>query len=421
DFKIGDRVFVGGIKPGIIAYIGEVQFSSGCWAGVVLDSAVGKNDGSVNGVRYFMCEPRRGIFSNLSKLSNSNNSSLNVLDININSSVTSPGSAFSTPSQPSVTPLSALPRRKTSVGSNSSHGSGKQLSNDLTNNQTSDSSAANLSSLPFKLGDHVVVSGSKNGIVKFIGEAEFAKGVWVGVDLREPLGKNDGSVAGKRYFQCTPMHGLFAPIHKVEICKVMARLLPTSATPAGIRSQQQQQHRQQQQQQQNFQHQPHQISSHRYQIKNQLSNINNSSNNNLMTASWSNNTNNSNNIMNSRGTLKEKEEHVEQLIKERDLDRSEFIKTAAQVDEMESQLMLMQSEKKKYEAGMSEELERAKELICKLESSKADLKMQLIEEKRKLEDMQFSLEELNIEKHDIQVAIELLFIIFSLFLFSTKL
>ena len=32
--------------------------------------------------------------------------------------------------------------------------------------------------------------------------------------------------------------------------------------------------------------------------------------------------------------LKEKQEHVEQLLKERDLERSEFAKTAAQIDEV---------------------------------------------------------------------------------------
>lgn len=41
-FIIGERVWVGGTKPGQIAYIGETQFAPGEWAGVVLDQPIGK-------------------------------------------------------------------------------------------------------------------------------------------------------------------------------------------------------------------------------------------------------------------------------------------------------------------------------------------------------------------------------------------
>lgn len=40
---IGDRVWVGGTKPGRIAYIGETKFAPGDWAGVVLDEPIGKD------------------------------------------------------------------------------------------------------------------------------------------------------------------------------------------------------------------------------------------------------------------------------------------------------------------------------------------------------------------------------------------
>lgn len=40
-FIIGDRVYVGGSKPGQIAYIGDTKFAPGEWAGVVLDDAIG--------------------------------------------------------------------------------------------------------------------------------------------------------------------------------------------------------------------------------------------------------------------------------------------------------------------------------------------------------------------------------------------
>lgn len=41
-FIIGERVWVGGTKPGQIAYIGETQFAPGEWAGIVLDEPIGE-------------------------------------------------------------------------------------------------------------------------------------------------------------------------------------------------------------------------------------------------------------------------------------------------------------------------------------------------------------------------------------------
>lgn len=69
EFKVGDRVWVNGNKPGYIQFLGETQFAPGQWAGIVLDEAIGKNDGSVAGVRYFQSESLRGIFTRPSKLS----------------------------------------------------------------------------------------------------------------------------------------------------------------------------------------------------------------------------------------------------------------------------------------------------------------------------------------------------------------
>lgn len=68
DFALSERVWVNGVKPGRVAYLGETQFAPGQWAGVVLDEPVGKNDGSVGGVRYFECLPLQGIFTRPSKL-----------------------------------------------------------------------------------------------------------------------------------------------------------------------------------------------------------------------------------------------------------------------------------------------------------------------------------------------------------------
>ena len=67
-FIVGERVWVDGVKPGRIAYIGETKFGPGDWAGVHLDEPIGKNDGSVGKVRYFQVEPHYGVFSRLFRL-----------------------------------------------------------------------------------------------------------------------------------------------------------------------------------------------------------------------------------------------------------------------------------------------------------------------------------------------------------------
>ena len=161
-FKVGDRVLVAGTKAGVIEYLGETKFAKGLWAGIKLDEAGGKNDGSVAGVKYFDCEPLHGVFSKPNRLHK----------INI-----------------------------------------------VPKNSTSDHHANLDDSSTLKIGDQVIVSGTKMGVLRYLGPTEFAKGEWAGIELQEPLGKNDGAVAGTRYFTCEMKHGLFAPSSKVTKSK----------------------------------------------------------------------------------------------------------------------------------------------------------------------------------------------------------
>nr|CDJ83622.1 Cytoskeleton-associated protein domain containing protein [Haemonchus contortus] len=61
-FEIGARVETEKTGKGRVAFCGEVQFSDGEWVGVILDDPRGKNNGTVQGVQYFTCEPNHGLF-----------------------------------------------------------------------------------------------------------------------------------------------------------------------------------------------------------------------------------------------------------------------------------------------------------------------------------------------------------------------
>ena len=179
-FAVDDRVLVGGAKPGVVAFLGPTQFSpTGIWAGVVLDTADGKNDGSVAGVRYFECEANRGVFARPDKL---------ILV----------AKAPKTPPKP-----------------------------------TASENSQEASEKAFLVGDRVLVDGTKLGTIAFYGSTEFAKGEWAGVTLDAPEGKNDGTVAGVRYFECEPNHGLFAKPQKLVLApKVEREPKPAPAAPA---------------------------------------------------------------------------------------------------------------------------------------------------------------------------------------------
>ncbi|XP_073330707.1 dynactin subunit 1-like isoform X4 [Pagrus major] len=67
--KIGSVVeVIGKGQRGTVAYIGATLFASGKWVGVILNEAKGKNDGTVQGKRYFTCEENHGIFVRQSQL-----------------------------------------------------------------------------------------------------------------------------------------------------------------------------------------------------------------------------------------------------------------------------------------------------------------------------------------------------------------
>ena len=196
DFVVGDRVWVNGNKPGYIQFIGDTKFARGEWAGIVLDNYDGKNDGSIHGIRYFQCEPNRGIFARLYRLSRFplDKYGRRLPDSGIikrTRSVTPDRGYRSTittnySTSPSI-PSYAMPTRPSQV-----------YTKMTTTTTTVDDYDHNI-----RIGDKVVVHsrdlGMQAGRVRYVGKTSFSPGQWVGVQLDSPYGKNDGSVAGKRF------------------------------------------------------------------------------------------------------------------------------------------------------------------------------------------------------------------------------
>lgn len=62
DYLVGDVVDVNG-QHAVVRFVGLTDFQEGDWIGVeLLDMPTGKNNGTVQGVQYFSCRDRYGMF-----------------------------------------------------------------------------------------------------------------------------------------------------------------------------------------------------------------------------------------------------------------------------------------------------------------------------------------------------------------------
>ncbi|RDA85336.1 hypothetical protein CP532_1246, partial [Ophiocordyceps camponoti-leonardi (nom. inval.)] len=81
----------------------------------------------------------------------------------------------------------------------------------------------------FKPGQTVQLNDGRRATVRFVGQTSFQVGEWVGVELEEKTGKNDGSVQGERYFDCPMGYGMFV---KPMMATIVAQPVPSAAALA---------------------------------------------------------------------------------------------------------------------------------------------------------------------------------------------
>ncbi|XP_044078787.1 CAP-Gly domain-containing linker protein 2 isoform X3 [Siniperca chuatsi] len=382
DYTVGEQVWVNGVKLGVISYLGETQFAPGQWAGVILNDLVGKNDGSVGGVRYFECQPLQGIFTRPSKLTRQpvgEGSDSHSTDSLSAQNQTQQGGSGAPPGQRVVVPL-----REGLLNS------AVKTGNESGSNMSDSGSVKKGGDKDLRVGDRVLVGGSKMGVIRYMGETDFAKGEWCGVELDEPLGKNDGAVAGTRYFQCLPKFGLFAPIHKV------IRIGFPSTSPAkakkskrmamGVSS---------------LAHSP--SSSSISSVSSVASSVGGRpSRTGLLTETSSRYARKISGTTALQEALKEKQQHIEQLLAERDLERAEMAKATSHICEVEKELSVFKAQHVQYVTENESTLQQVKAMLASTQKDKLELANQLEEEKRKVEDLQFRVEEECITKGDLE-------------------
>jgi len=191
-YKVGERVEVSAQLFGHIRYIGTTHFAKGEWCGIELEdddgsTTRGRNNGCIGEHRYFTCAPTRGVFVPTSHLQEEQQKT--------NKKTTGSGAKEHVTS----TTLKAVDVKK-------------------LNSWNGGASKPSKSKKKIKVGMKVKLNQTNvEACIRFIGETNFSDGIWIGLELQTPDGKNNGTVQGRKYFSCKSNHGLMIRYSHVSI------------------------------------------------------------------------------------------------------------------------------------------------------------------------------------------------------------
>ncbi|KAF2263231.1 hypothetical protein CC78DRAFT_617903 [Lojkania enalia] len=81
----------------------------------------------------------------------------------------------------------------------------------------------------YRVGQTIEMNDGRKGIIRFMGDIHVAKGQFLGIELPDATGKNDGSVQGERYFECGTGHGLF--VRPAGVTRIISQPAPPKPAP----------------------------------------------------------------------------------------------------------------------------------------------------------------------------------------------
>lgn len=241
DANVGDKVLVGKFQlgkllpKGIVRFRGDTMFADGEWFGIELNEKEGKNDGSVAGVRYFTCKKFHGIFVRgtlVTKDTGSRSASPRpsprpapkdadspVPPLQLKTGRERAKSMFEEVTLESGSKVEVVKGKfvgKVGKAYGVQHATGEirvvlDTGNGLVIVRPHDCSALQEEASPLDVGNQVEFLGL-NATIRYKGHLKTGTSddVWVGMELKKPLGRSNGNFRGHQYFECKDGHALFA-------------------------------------------------------------------------------------------------------------------------------------------------------------------------------------------------------------------